>query len=479
MNNYLKTIGLEVHLELKSKNKIFSSSINGFGSSANTLINEIDLGYPGVLPIMNEEVINLGIKAAIILNCKINKKMHFDRKNYFYPDLPKGYQITQSRTPIGYDGYVEIEKDGEVKRIEISDIHLEEDTAKSTHRQNESLLDFNRAGVPLLEIVTKACIDDPIDAKLYLEKLKELMLYADISDCKMEEGSMRCDANISVRKKEQDKLNEKIEIKNIGSISNVLLALEQCAKEQVEMYEKNESIRAQTRRFDDKLNKTVLMRYKETVNDYRYFPEPDIPYVYLDDERIESIKKDIPLLPDELRKIYHEKGLNDISSNKLINNLSLSKFFNSFLDEEIDLVTASNLLLGDISSYLNILEITIDDTKLTKDKFISLVNKVSDNSLTSRNVKDILEDVLEKELSLDEIIKEKGIANITDSNELNDLVDQVISANEASVTDYLNGHDRALKYLMGQIMKASHGKANPAMVNKILIEKLQLKKKNN
>lgn len=476
MTNYINTIGLEVHLELKSKTKIFSNSLNGFGKGANTLVNEIDLGMPGVLPKINKEVINLGIKAALILNCKINKKMFFDRKNYFYPDLPKGYQITQNTTPIGYDGYVEIERDGIKKKIEIHDIHLEEDTAKSMHRKDVSLLDFNRAGVPLLEIVTKPCIEDSTDAKLYLEKLKELMLYADISDCKIEEGSMRCDANISVRPIEQKEFNEKIEIKNISSISNVGLALEQCRKEQIELYEDGGNIRPQTRRFDDKLNRTVLMRYKETGNDYRYFPEPDIPYLIISDEQIDEVRKTIPKLPDELRTIYQEKNISLINTNKLINNLSLSHFFNELLDKDIDFVTASNLLLGDISSYLNREETTIDKTKLTIDRFITLVNKVSNKELTSKNVKDILEDILETDTEIEDIIKNRNISNITNTDELRKIVENVIENNEESVRDFLDGRDRAIKYLMGMVMKESKGQANPKLANDILLEMLQLKK---
>ena len=224
MSNYIPTIGVEVHLELKTRTKIFSSSLNGYGRMANSLTNVIDLGYPGTLPTLNEEVINIGIKAATILNCKIRRQMHFDRKNYFYPDNPKNFQITQNLTPIGYDGYVEIDDDGVKKKIYIEEMHIEEDTCKSTHRQDKTLLDFNRAGVPLIEIVTKPCISSAKEAKLYLEKLKELLLYSDVSDCKMEEGSMRADANISLRKNESDPCDTKIEIKNIGYISNVKLS---------------------------------------------------------------------------------------------------------------------------------------------------------------------------------------------------------------------------------------------------------------
>ena len=272
MSNYIKTIGIEVHVELKTKTKIFSSSKNGYGQMANSLTNVVDLGYPGTLPTLNEEVINLAIKAATILNCKIRRQMHFDRKNYFYPDNPKNYQITQFDTPIGYDGYVEIELDGKKKKIEIEEMHIEEDTCKSTHRKDKTLLDFNRAGVPLIEIVTKPCMESATEAKLYLEKLKELLFYCDISDCKMEEGSMRADANISIRKNESDPYGTKVEIKNIGSISNVGISIEKEALRQEKLLENGQTFKEQTRRYDDKISDTVLMREKETGNDYRYFP---------------------------------------------------------------------------------------------------------------------------------------------------------------------------------------------------------------
>ena len=270
MSKYLPTIGIEVHVELKTKTKIFSNARNGYGSVVNSLTNEVDLGYPGTLPTLNEEVINLGIKAATVLNCKIRREMHFDRKNYFYPDIPKNYQITQNDTPIGYDGYVEINDDGVMKKIYIEEMHIEEDTCKSTHRKDNTYLDFNRAGVPLIEIVTKPCMTTPNEAILYLEKLRELLFYTDVSDCKMEEGSMRADANISLRKKESDPFGTKVEIKNIGSISNVKLSLEKEIARQEKMIDNNEPFKPQTRRFDSKLNDTVLMRVKETGNDYRF-----------------------------------------------------------------------------------------------------------------------------------------------------------------------------------------------------------------
>lgn len=473
MTNYIPTIGIEVHVELKTNTKIFSNSLNGYGQMANSLTNVVDLGYPGTLPTLNKEVVNLAIKAACVLNCKIRKEMHFDRKNYFYPDNPKNFQITQGRTPIGYDGYVEIEVDGTKKKIEIEEMHIEEDTCKSTHRGDKTLLDFNRAGVPLIEIVTKPCISSSTEAKLYLEKLKELLFYTDISDCKMEEGSMRCEANVSIRKNETDPLGTKCEIKNIGSISNVGISIEKEIIRQTELLEKGETFKEQTRRYDDKLGDTVLMRIKETGNDYRYFPEPDIPYLYLTDAMIEEVRNTIEMLPDERRSLYIEKNVSEINAKKLVQNKPLSDYFNTLLTEDINFKIASNLLLGDISAYLNKTEKSITDTTLTKERMVELVNKISDNTLTSKNLKDILDKVLEEDKSISEIIKKSGIENITDDTALREIIKKIVSENSESVTDYKNGHDRAIKFLMGQVMKETKGSANPKLAMNILIEELQ------
>mgnify|MGYP004461436713 FL=1 len=473
MTNYIPTIGIEVHVELKTNTKIFSDSKNGYGQMANSYTNVIDLGYPGTLPTLNMEVVNLAIKAATVLNCKIRRKMHFDRKNYFYPDNPKNFQITQSRTPIGYDGYVEIEVNGTKKKIEIEEMHIEEDTCKSTHRGDKTLLDFNRAGVPLIEIVTKPCISSSLEAKLYLEKLKELLFYSDISDCKMEEGSMRCDANVSIRKDESSPLGTKCEIKNIGSISNVGLSIEKEIIRQAKLLDNNETFKEQTRRYDDKLGDTVLMRVKETGNDYRYFPEPDIPYLYVTDEMIREATKTLCMLPDERRKVYISKGVSEINANKLVQNRPLSDYFNTLLDEKTNFKIASNLLLGDISAYLNKNEKLITETTLTKERFISLISKIEDNTLTSKNLKEILDTVLEEETSIEDIIKNSGISNITDDSVIREIIKNIINNNQESVADYKAGHDRAIKFLMGQVMRETKGSANPKLAMDILQEELK------
>ena len=473
MTNYIPTIGIEVHVELKTKTKIFSNSKNGYGQMANSLTNVVDLGYPGTLPTLNEEVMNLAIRAATVLNCKIRKQMHFDRKNYFYPDNPKNYQITQARTPIGYDGYVEINVDGTPKKIYIEEMHIEEDTCKSAHRGDKTLLDFNRAGVPLIEIVTKPCISSGEEAKAYLEKLRETLFYCDISDCKIEEGSMRADANVSIRKKEEDPLGVKAEIKNIGSISNVGLSIEKEIERQTKLYDAGETFKPQTRRYDDKLQDTVLMRIKETGNDYRYFPDPDIPYVLLTDEMIEHAKEGIPMLPDERRKTYVEKGILEANANKLVQNRSLSDFFNTLLEEQTNFKIASNMLLGDISAYLNKNEKDIKETTLTKERFLELVKFYEEGTITSKNLKEMLDTILESDKTISEIMKEQGIENITNDDEIRNIIKMILQNNPESVEDYKNGHDRAIKFLMGQVMKETKGKANPRLANEILLEELK------
>ena len=472
MSDYKKTIGIEVHVELKTKEKLFSPMINSYGSLANNNANIIDLGLPGVLPTLSREAIDLAIRACHVLNCKITRKMHFDRKNYFYPDNPKNFQITQERTPIGRNGYVEIDDDGIKKKIEILEMHIEEDTSKSIHSKNNTLLDFNRAGVPLIEIVTKPCIKTSREAVLYLEKLRELLLYANVSDCKIEEGSMRCDANISISKNTE--LGTKIEIKNIGSITNVGLAIEFDAKRQEELLEKGEKLKEETRRYDAKSNKTILMRVKETGNDYRYFPEPDIPYFTLNDDYIDNIIKNIPIDSNTRRKKYATFGISKINIDKIIANKEICDYMETL--ENINLKTASNLLLGDISAYLNKKGISIFDTKLSSKRMQELIEKLDNNIISNRNFKEIVNDIMESELELDEILEKNNIKNVVDNKEIELLIEKVIEDNLKVVTEYLNGNERSFKYLMGQVMKESHGSVNPSLANSLLISSLEKRK---
>ena len=466
MSDYKKTVGIEVHCELKTNSKMFIDSINNYGGVANVNINEIDFALPGTLPTINSYGIELGIKAALALNCKINKKVVFDRKNYFYPDLPKGYQITQARNPIGVDGYVEIEVDGIKKKIGIHDIHLEEDTCKSTHAESKSYLDFNRNGVPLIEIVSEPDMNSEKEAMAYLEKLKELLLYTDVSDCKMEEGSMRCDVNVSVSKTE--KLGTRTETKNIGSISSVGRAILVEADRQIGELEQGNTIQEETRRFDEKENRTILMRVKETGNDYRYFPEPDIPPYILEDEKIESIKQNMPILPNKRREIYQEAGINPVNINKIIANKEISDYL---LKVDGNLVIASNLLLGEIQAYLNKTGKNLLDTKLTYDKFNLLVEKLDKKEISNQVFKEIINTIMETDSDLEELIASKKQKELT-LEELEKIVTEVILNNPDSIIDYKLGKDRATKFLMGQIMKATKGSASPSQANEILLKKL-------
>lgn len=460
------TIGIEVHVELKSLSKVFSNSKNNFNDPVNTNVNVIDLAYPGSLPRLNKEVINMAIKACLALNCDVTRLMHFDRKNYFYADLPKGFQITQQDTPIGTNGYIEIENG---KKIRIERLHIEEDTCKSIHSK-ETLLNFNRAGVPLLEIVSKPDIHSGLEAVQYVEKLRETLLYLGISDVKIEEGSMRCDVNVSVS--DNDTLGTKCEVKNIGSISNVKTAIDYEVSRQTELLKNGEIIKEQTRRYDDKTKTTILMRYKETGNDYRYFPEPDIPYFEITDEWIREIEKQMPILTDELKEKYEKLNINPQNIQTLISNRSLCMFLESVIDS-VDAVIASNILTSDIAGYLNKNIVSIEDTKLTKEKFIELINMLKNEQLSSKQAKQIIPYLLETDKNISSLIEELGMVQITDNTKLQEIINNVLNNNQESVNDYKNGHENALKYLMGQIMKESKGQANPKLVNELLIENLK------
>lgn len=466
---YKKTIGLEVHVELNTNSKFFSSSLNNYNSLPNHNVNYIDLAYPGTLPTLNKEAINQGIRAAILLNASINKEMHFDRKNYFYPDIPKNYQITQNTTPIGVNGYIEIELNGVKKKIRIHDLHLEEDTAKSIHKEDKSYLDFNRAGLPLLEIVSEADMESGEEAVLYLEKLRELFLYAGISDCKIEEGSMRCDANISISK--TDKLGTKVEIKNIGSISNVGIAIDKEAKRQEELLTKGEVIKEQTRRYDDNLKDTVLMRYKETGNDYRYFKEADIPMFYLTDEEIEEIKNSLPMTAEKLRKVFKENGILDINIEKLIKNKDYSLMLSKIIDKDYSLVIASNLLLGPVSQYLNETSKNILDTLLDIDRFEKILKAFSNEEIDNKMFKDMLKDFMENEEDVELIIKNYK-SSLMDTDTLREIIVEIINNSKSEVEEIKAGNERKIQYLVGQTMKKTSGKVSPKSINEIINEEL-------
>ena len=465
---YEVVIGIEVHVELKSNSKVFSHSQNEYSNEPNIYVNEIDLGMPGVLPVLNKKVIEMALQASIALNCNINKVMHFDRKNYFYPDLPKGYQITEQDTPIGYDGYIDI---GD-KKIGIERLHIEEDTCKSIHGKTGTMLNANRAGVPLIEIVSKPDMRSPEDAVKYLTKLREILLYLGISDVKIEEGSMRCDCNVSLHKPGTP-FGTKIEIKNIGSINNVGEAIKYEIKRQSEILDSGKIIEhEETRRLDDKTMTTILMRTKETGNDYRYFPEPDIPYVVLSDDWINDVKANMPVFADELKEKYKELGINDNNIKTIISRLDLCQFLENVIDR-VDPVVAANLLTGEILSYLNKNYVSINKIKLTSDNFTELVNMISDNKVSSKQAKEIIPYLIENGGNVTDAINTLGVSEITDTNEINSIIKNVLDSNPESINDYKSGKDRAVKYLMGQVMKESKGKANPAIANKILMDMIK------
>lgn len=468
MNNYRPTIGIEIHLELKTNAKVFSLSSNDYNSMANTNINEIDMGYPGVLPTFNDGVLRSAIKACLGLNMNISEVMHFDRKNYYYPDLPKGYQITQFDTPIGRDGFVDIYVGDDIKRIGVSDIHIEEDTCKSLHYNGKTLLNYNRSGVPLIEIVSCPDMHSKEEAMAYAEAIREIMFYLGVSDCKIEEGSMRCDVNISVS--DSDKLGVRSEIKNIGSISNIGDAIDYEIERQINAIKSGKTLFEDTRRFDSSNNSTVFMRRKEPNKDYRYFPEPDIPYLYLSRDTIMEEESSLVKLPSERRKDYLDKGISSINVAKIISNKDLSDFLESVLSLDIDFKVASNILTGDIASYLNKNNISIFDTKFDNSKFVSIVNALSKKEISSKIFKDILPSIMKEDLDIDKLIDENK--QVDNKDEALKIVLDVIENYPDSVNDYRNGKENAIKFLMGMVMKNSKGKINPSLAMEILRDNL-------
>lgn len=463
MNDYKATVGLEVHLELKTKSKIFSDSLNNYGSLPNHNINYVDLALPGTLPTVNKEAIRQGIKGALLLNSTINKDIRFDRKNYFYPDNAKNYQITQYEKPVGVNGFIDIGR-----KIRIHDVHIEEDTAKSIHQKKKTYLDFNRGGVPLIEIVSEPDLRSGKEAYLYLEKLRELMLYAGVSDCKIEEGSMRCDANISVSK--TNKLGIKTEVKNISSLKDVELAIEYEIKRQINDLKNGVTLKEETRRYDEKAQKTVLMRVKEGADDYRYFPDSNIPYINITDEEIEEIKASLPIPASRRREIYKERGLNDKVITSLINNQELSDFLNLFLNDKVDLVLAGNLLLGDIKSYLNKKSLKLKDTKLDYKRF-KIILELYEGKLNSKSFKDIIDDIMESDTKIESIIDKASSLLMSDSD-ISNIAREVVNENKEQVQEYKKGNERILKYLMGMMMKKSKGKIDPVRAREILMKKV-------
>lgn len=460
--NFETIIGLEVHVELKTNSKIFSPSPNAFGAEPNTNVNPIDLGYPGVLPVLNEEAVNFAMKAAMALNCEIASFTKFDRKNYFYPDNPKAYQISQFDEPLAENGWIEIEVNGKKKKIGITRIHMEEDAGKLTHSDDGySLVDFNRQGTPLIEIVSEPDMRSPEEAYAYLEKLKSIIQYTGVSDCKMEEGSLRCDANISLRPIGQKEFGVKTELKNLNSFNFVQKALEFEEKRQRKVLLSGGQIRQETRRYDEQSKETILMRVKEGSDDYRYFPEPDLVPLYIDDEWKERIRAEIPELPDARKKRYIEDlGLPAYDAGVLTSTKEMSDFFEETIQAGADVKQASNWLMGEVSGYMNKHQKELHDLALTPEALARLIQLIEKGTISSKIAKKVFAELVEKGGDPEKIVKEKGLVQISDEGKLKEIIGGILDENQQSIEDYKNGKDRALGFLVGQVMKATKGQAN-------------------
>lgn len=468
-------IGLEVHVELKTKSKIFSPGVSAFGDDPNTNVNPIDLAYPGTLPVLNEEAVNFAMKAAMALNCEIATHTKFDRKNYYYPDNPKAYQITQDEQPIGKNGWIEIEVDGEKKRIGITRVHLEEDAGKLIHGEDGySYVDFNRAGTPLIEIVSEPDMRSPEEAYAYLDKLKNIIQFTGVSDVKMQEGSLRCDANISLRPVGQKEFGTKTELKNLNSFAFVKSGLEYEQKRQEKILLEGGEIQQETRRYDEKTKETILMRVKEEADDYRYFPEPDLVPLYIDDAWKKRIRKEIPELPDARKKRYVEElGLSEYDAGVLTSSKEMSDFFEETIAQGADVKQAANWLMGDVSGYMNKHLKELPELAITPESLAKMIKLIEDGTISSKIAKKVFAEIVEKGGDPEKIVKEKGLVQISDPEQLKEIINKVLDENEQSIIDYKNGKGRALGYLVGQTMKATKGQANPPLVNKILKEEIE------
>ncbi|MBS4197283.1 Asp-tRNA(Asn)/Glu-tRNA(Gln) amidotransferase subunit GatB [Lederbergia citri] len=471
--NFETVIGLEVHVELKTKSKVFSPAPNHFGAEPNHNTTVIDLGYPGVLPVLNKSAVEYAMKAAMAINCEIATETKFDRKNYFYPDNPKAYQISQFDKPIGEHGWIEIEVDGVKKKIGITRLHLEEDAGKLTHKEDGSLVDLNRAGTSLIEIVSEPDIRSPQEAYAYLEKLKSIIQYTGVSDVKMEEGSLRCDANISLRPVGQEEFGTKTELKNLNSFNFVRRGLEFEQKRQEKVLLSGGVIQQETRRFDEATGETILMRVKEGAEDYRYFPEPDLVQLYIDDEWKARVRAEIPELPDARKKRYVEElGLPAYDAMVLTLTKEMSDFFEAVLAEGADAKQASNWMMGEVSAYLNSEQKELHETALTPAGLAGMIKLIEDGTISSKIAKQVFRELVEKGGDAETIVKEKGLVQISDEGALLAIVTETLDANPQSIEDYKNGKGRALGFLVGQIMKATKGQANPPMVNKLLKQEI-------
>lgn len=471
--NYEVVIGIEIHCELKTKTKMFSGAPVSFAAAPNSCVNEVDLGMPGVLPAVNKGAVEKAIRACTALNMEIDPLVKFDRKNYYYSDLPKGFQITQQFHPIGSHGTIEITTDAGTKNVRINRIHMEEDTAKQFHYPQGTLIDFNRSSTPLIEIVSEPDMRSGKEAAAYVEKLRNILYYMDVSDCKMEEGSMRCDVNISLRPENSDKFGVKVEIKNLNSIRNVQRAIDYEVERQTQVLNEGGEIIQSTRRFDEASGTTVLMRKKEGSVDYKYFPEPNIFPIRLDANWIKDIQENLPELPQVRKDKYvNEYKLAEKDAQLLIDNKELSDYYNEVVKHTTEYKTAANWVIVELMAYLNKENISIENNPLNPKHLADMLAMIKGGEISGKQAKTVFEEMM-KGKDPKTVVEEKGLKQVSDSGAILELVNKVLDENPQSIEDFKNGKDRAVKFLMGQVMKLSKGQANPGMANKMVLEELK------
>ena len=474
--DYEMVMGLEVHSELSTKTKIFCSCPTEFGGAPNTHVCPVCMAMPGSLPVLNEKVVEYAVKAGLATNCTIAKDSKNDRKNYFYPDLPKSYQISQFDKPLCENGYVEIETSQGTKKIRLVRIHIEEDAGKLNHNPygGGTLVDLNRAGVPLIEIVSEPDFRSAEEVEAYLRKLKSILEYIEVSDCKMQEGSLRADVNVSVRKKGETKLGTRTEMKNMNSFRSITRAIEYEAARQVQVLEEGGEVIQETLRWDDVSGKTFPMRDKENSQDYRYFPDPDLVAIKLSDEYINNVKNNLPELPESRKKRYIEEyNLTEKEANLLTASKYISNMFEEASKISGNIKAAANWLLSDVSRILNEKELEAENIPFSAQNFAELLMLIDKGTISTAIAKKVLEEMFENSNKKpSEIIEEKGWIQISDENAIKEVVLKILADNNQSVVDYKAGKDKALGFLVGQAMKATKGKANPQMLNKMFIEEI-------
>lgn len=474
--NFETTVGLEVHIEMQTNSKAYSPSPVQYGAEQNTNTNVIDWGYPGVLPEINKGALEFGMRAALALHCDITQDVGFDRKNYFYPDNPKAYQITQARTPIGINGWLEIElEDGTKKKIGIREMHVEEDAGKNTHNPDGySYVDLNRQGTPLIEIVAEPDISSADEAYAYLTKLRQVIQFTGISDVKMEEGSMRADVNVSIAPIGSDKLGVRTEMKNLNSFEHVRKGIQYEVKRQERLLMSGGEVEQETRRFDEPSGETILMRSKEEANDYRYFPEPDLPPIHINDDWIEEVRASIPEMPDKRRERYTQDwGIPAYDAGVLTQTKEMSDFYDATVAAGADPKLAANWLMGEVNAYLNSKQVELSDTALTPEHLATMIKLIEDETISSKIAKKVFKEIITNDTEPKAWVESKGMVQLSDPAKLQPIIDEVLDNNEQSIEDFKNGKDRAIGFLVGQIMKKTRGMANPKMVNKLLMASLK------